>query len=85
LLIAGRVQGVGFRYWTVTEASRLGLCGFVRNLPDRRVEAEAAGERRKVEEFIAWCHRGPPSARVENVEVSWRPYEGELSGFEITG
>jgi len=81
LVVSGRVQGVAFRAYTVDEASRLGLAGWVRNLPDGRVEAEAEGERSAVEALVAWCRRGPPAAMVEAVEVAWRAYRGDLGAF----
>ncbi|HTN53355.1 MAG TPA: acylphosphatase [Anaeromyxobacter sp.] len=81
LLVAGRVQGVGFRFATVDEGRRLGLRGWVRNLGDGRVEAEAEGERAAVEALIAFCRRGPPAARVDGVEVRWLPWRGELEAF----
>lgn len=68
-VISGRVQGVWFRAWTVEQASRLGLAGWVRNRFDGGVEAVFSGPRSKVEEMIATCRRGPSAARVENVAV----------------
>ena len=85
LIISGEVQGVGFRYWAVGQARRLGIHGFVRNLTNGRVEAEIEGDRRKLEEFVAWCHRGPTSARVEQVEATWSEHRGEYTGFVSTG
>lgn len=84
LLIEGRVQGVCFRMYTKAEARRLGLSGWVRNLPDSNVEAYAEGEKDKVEQFIAWCHHGPPHARVTQVKVQWTKPEGLATGFQIT-
>lgn len=64
LLLRGRVQGVGFRWFTLRLARRLGLAGRVRNLPDGAVEIEAAGEAAKVEELEAAVRQGPPGAVV---------------------
>lgn len=83
LVVSGRVQGVSFRACTSDEARRLGVRGWVRNLPDGRVEAEAEGERAAVEALVAWCRHGPPAARVEGVEVEWGAFGGELAPFEI--
>ncbi len=83
LLVSGIVQGVSFRYYTVEEARRLGVAGWVRNLPDGRVEAEAEGERARVEALVAWCGRGPPAARVDGVAVTWGPHRGDLGPFSI--
>jgi len=69
LLISGRVQGVCFRAYTRDEARRLGLKGWVRNLPEGRVEALAQGDPAKLRTFEAWCQQGPPHARVREVEV----------------
>ncbi|MBW4560832.1 MAG: acylphosphatase [Mojavia pulchra JT2-VF2] len=82
LIISGRVQGVGYRYATVDTASQLGLTGWVRNLPDSRVEAVFEGSREVVEEMIRWCHAGPPAAVVKNVEVEYEQPEG-LQRFEV--
>jgi acylphosphatase len=84
VVISGRVQGVAFRIATVEEAQRLGLDGWVRNLRDGRVEALVEGERPKVEALVAWCHHGPPPARVMDVQVSWEPAQGGLGPFDIS-
>ena len=83
LVVSGRVQGVAFRASTADAARRLGLRGWVRNLPDGRVEAEAEGDRPQVEALVAWCRRGPPAARVLDLEVTWGEPRGDLAGFEI--
>lgn len=82
IFIAGRVQGVGYRYSTMDEAARLGVKGWVRNVPDGRVEAVFEGSRNTVESMIRWCHQGPTAARVKNVEVEYEEPEG-LLGFKI--
>jgi acylphosphatase len=82
LLLSGRVQGVAFRAYTVDEALRLGVHGWVRNLPDGRVEVEAEGERAALEGLAAWCRRGPPAARVDHVDARWLPFKGDLGRFE---
>jgi acylphosphatase len=83
LLIAGRVQGVAYRQSTVDEARRLGLAGWVRNLPDGRVEAVAEGDRAQVEALVAWCRRGPRLARVDAVAVIWEEPRGDAGPFDI--
>jgi len=81
--ISGRVQGVFFRYETKRMALRRGVSGWVRNLPDGRVEAVFEGEKSDVEEMIRFCHRGPPGAIVRDVEVIWEQPTGDLKGFQI--
>lgn len=81
LLVSGRVQGVFYRQSTVDEARRLGVAGWVRNLPDGRVEALAEGERAALEGLVAFCRRGPPAARVEGVEAAWSAFAGDLGPF----
>jgi acylphosphatase len=83
ILVSGEVQGVFFRHSTVDEARRLGLAGFVRNLADGRVEAEAEGERAAVEALVRWCHRGPPAARVDAVQVDWMAPTGAAGPFTV--
>ena len=82
LLISGRVQGVGYRASAVGEARERGLAGWVRNLPDGRVEAEVEGPREKIESLIEWCRQGPPSSHVTDVAVEWTAVRGE-KGFRI--
>ena len=82
LRIAGRVQGVGFRYFVERRANELGVTGWVRNRHDGSVEAIAEGER--VEELIAWCRRGPPMAEVSEASIKWSEAQGGFTGFRVT-
>jgi acylphosphatase len=68
IVIRGRVQGVGFRYWTMSEAIRLGVAGWVRNRRDGSVEALFAGPADAVAAMVARCRNGPEFARVDAVE-----------------
>lgn len=83
VVVCGRVQGVGFRQQVLVEAQRLAVHGWVRNLPDGRVEALAEGDKDAVESFLAWCKRGPRLARVDEMKVSWEPHRGEFAEFRI--
>ncbi|MCL4500338.1 MAG: acylphosphatase [Deltaproteobacteria bacterium] len=83
VLIEGRVQGVFFRASTRDEARARGLAGWVRNLIDGRVEAVFEGDRRMVENMLAWCRKGPSYAYVDNVEIDWQPYQGDLVDFRV--
>ncbi len=69
-IVTGRVQGVSFRATTCSEARRLGVAGWVRNLPDGSVELEAEGDDDRVAALLVWCEHGPPGARVVNVVVT---------------
>jgi acylphosphatase len=82
-IISGRVQAVGFRYFTETAARREGVHGWVRNLPDGRVEAAAEGEAEAIERFERSLRQGPRGARVDHVEVADDLPEGRESGFSI--
>jgi len=77
------VQGVFFRSEAQDEALRHGLTGWVRNMPDGRVEAVFEGEKDMVERLVEWCRHGPPGARVAKVEVAWENYKGEFRDFRI--
>jgi len=83
VFVSGRVQGVFFRTETQDEAMRHNVAGWVRNLPDGRVEAVFEGEKENVDGLIEFCKRGPPGARVTRVNVSWEDYTGEFKGFRI--
>jgi acylphosphatase len=80
LWISGRVQGVWYRESMRLEAERLGVTGWVRNLPDGRVEAMISGHADQLEQLIAWAKQGPPGARVAGIESE--PAEGNFRGFE---
>ncbi|MBZ0237038.1 MAG: acylphosphatase [Deltaproteobacteria bacterium] len=73
--VRGRVQGVAYRASTRHEARRLGLAGWVRNLPDGSVELEAQGPTDVVEQLLAWCRKGPSLARVTSVDVTELPVD----------
>lgn len=81
--ISGYVQGVFFRAATRDEALKLGITGWVRNLPDGRVEAVFEGDEDKVKKIISFCHKGPKGASVRDVEVKYEDYMGEFHTFEI--
>ena len=82
IMVHGRVQGVGFRYFTWGQAEGLGLTGFVRNLPGgKTVEVVVEGERKKVEKLISQLEKGPRMAEVERVETVWSEYSGDYKNF----
>jgi acylphosphatase len=81
--ISGRVQGVFFRANTWKQARALALTGWVRNLPDDRVEAVFEGEQKDAEAMLAWCRTGTPPARVNHLEVAEENATGGFTGFDI--
>jgi acylphosphatase len=83
LLVSGRVQGVSYRAHTRRKAQQLGLVGWVRNLPDGRVEALATGPREGLLALVAWCHEGPEHARVTDVQAEWSDRDAPFPSFEI--
>ena len=83
VFVSGRVQGVFFRYYTQERAKSLGLTGWVRNLPDGKVEAVFEGEKEKIEKMIEWMRKGPPLAKVEKVDIIWEDFKDEFEDFEI--
>ena len=76
--VYGKVQGVYFRDTTQAVAEILGVKGFVQNMDDGSVYAEAEGDKIELDEFIDWCNEGPEDAEVERVEVE----DGEIQNFE---
>ena len=82
-LVSGRVQGVGFRFFVEWAARHEGVSGWVRNLPDGRVEAFAEGDSEAVDRVEGKIRRGPSSARVAEVRCFDEPPEGRAAGFEI--
>jgi len=83
LYISGRVQGVFFRSNTRDWAQAFGVCGWVRNLLDGRVEAFLEGEEEDVKKVISLVKKGPASAFVKEVQMNWEDYQGEFKEFEV--
>ena len=83
LLISGEVTRVGYRYWAVVNAKKLGLVGFVRNADRGLVEAVFEGNEEKVKEMIARCKKGPQVSYVKKVEVKSEEARGEFLDFEV--
>ncbi len=81
--VSGQVQGVFFRDSAREKAQQLGLNGWVKNLPDGRVEALFEGPSEGVREMVRWCEQGPSQAEVENVETEFEASEGDLTSFEV--
>ena len=81
--ITGRVQGVGFRFFAEAQASVEGVHGYVRNLPDGRVEALVEGDEESVERVERALRRGPAGSRIESVIVEAEPPSGRATGFSI--
>ena len=83
IIVSGRVQGVAYRHYAEREAERLGLDGWVRNLPTGEVEIVAAGGQGKLDEMAAWARRGPPFAKVTGIVVSPAGEVVDGSGFGV--
>ncbi len=81
--VGGKVQGVGFRYFTQREARRLGLVGFVRNMPGGDVEMEAEGAAEQVAALVGAVRRGPGGSRVLDFCSDERPPRRSEADFEI--
>lgn len=82
-VVHGDVQGVGFRAYTLREALRLGLTGWVRNTWDGTVEAVAEGPPTALSAFERALHNGPPAADVDRVDTAYTAASGEFRGFHI--
>ena len=83
VLVSGKVQGVYYRSAASEQASVLGIRGWVRNMPSGQVELCAEGSRAVLEQLVAWCHLGPPAARVEEVRAEYGPATGEFTDFQV--
>jgi acylphosphatase len=83
VFVSGIVQGVGYRYYTINQARKMGVSGWVRNLLDSRVEAVFEGTQELVEAMIQWCYQGSPASVVEQVVFEYEQPEG-IEGFDIT-
>jgi acylphosphatase len=83
VLLDGRVQGVGLRYYTQQKATELGLTGFIRNLTDGRVEVVFEGPADKVEELLTWFQTGSPQARVDTIALRYEQPEGRFKSFIV--
>ena len=83
VFVSGKVQGVGFRDFTRAQARSLNLTGWVKNLPDGRVELVAEGNREQLKKLLEAVSKGPPAARVDKIEVQEEPFASEFSTFEV--
>ena len=83
VVISGRVQGVYYRALTREQARELGVNGWVKNRPDRKVEGLFEGDREEVDKLISWCRQGPPNAWVSGVDVRYEPYSGVFLSFSV--
>ncbi len=83
VFVSGRVQNINFRAHTRDEAKRVGVDGWVKNLPDGRVEAVFEGTRAGVQRLVSWCYSGPPSAQVDHVDVTWEDATNKEGPFTI--
>jgi len=83
LIIKGDVQGVGFRFRAIEIARDLGLTGWVKNNPDDSVEIVAEGEKDALQNLITWSKKGPPVAKVSNLQITWQKATGEFEAFTV--
>ncbi len=83
VVIEGRVQGVFFRAATRDEARARGLGGWVRNLPDGRVEALFEGDKAALNDMLIWCRKGPPYSYVAKLDIDWQAFQGDLTDFRV--
>jgi acylphosphatase len=82
-VISGRVQGVGFRYFTEAAAAREGIHGWVRNTPEGQVEVSAEGDAESLDRFEHRIRNGPSGARVDDVQIDGATPSGRDTGFHI--
>jgi acylphosphatase len=82
ITVSGKVQNVGFRFYTARTAGEYNIEGFVKNEPDGRVCIEAEGEKDALESFVHWCRRGPQWARVDQFDIQEQPVMN-YKGFRV--
>lgn len=83
VIVEGNVQGVFFRSFTKEAADRLGVTGWAKNLADGRVEAVLEGEKDDLDQVIDALMKGPPSSRVDHIDISWEPPADAFVSFEV--
>ncbi|MEA1881563.1 MAG: acylphosphatase [Candidatus Marinimicrobia bacterium] len=83
LIVSGKVQGVGFRWYVVRSGRSLALIGYAKNLPDGNVEVQVEGNKVDIERFIKKLKQGPALSSVENVEMKWISPSNQLKDFNI--
>jgi acylphosphatase len=83
VIVKGLVQGVNFRFHTQQTAERLGVTGWVMNLPDGSVSGCFEGDEENVTALVDWCRRGPDWSRVDDIIVQREEWQGEFAGFRI--
>ena len=83
IIVSGKVQGVGFRYFTHQKASELGINGYVQNLTNGNVKIIAVGKSEQIETLITWAKSGSPSAAVDNLDIESIQADYQYQGFEI--
>jgi len=83
MIVRGRVQGVGFRFFVRGQASVMGVAGWVKNLPDGSVEIHAEAEREVLEKFVEKVRRGPVFAHVDEIVEDWTEPENAYYNFNI--
>jgi len=84
IVVKGRVQGVGFRWYVQQKAVALNLTGFVRNLPNQDVELEVEGDEEKLKQLIVQVRKGPTFSKVIDLVLEWREAKGLYDSFDIT-
>lgn len=83
IILKGRVQGVGFRWFVKQNADQLGINGYVKNRYDGNVEIQAEGEKSAIETLIQQLKKGPTFAKVHDIDVDWGDYRGHYNDFTI--
>ena len=83
VLIAGRVQGVGFRYFVTSKAEAFNIKGYVRNLDTGAVEIEVEGEKQEIHSFLKEVRQGPLHAQIYEFQVEWKPHKQQYDHFYV--